>query len=278
MVGLIGCGDFGRRQHLRKLMLAEPRIRVAAVCDVDQSHREAAAEDVLDRTGKKPSVYKDFRDLVDRPDIGAVVIATPDHWHALLAIAAMEGGKDVYCEKPASYSVVEGQAMVAAARRYGAVFQTGSQQRSDRYYYGQAYELVRKGAIGKLERLDVHIGGAAAGTWQKPQTPPAGLDWDFWLGPAPYADYTADRCHYFFRSYADYAGGSISDGGAHQCDIAQWIVGADGSGPTQVAGQGKFSSAGPHDVALAFDVQFTYGRHDGLKVRLTSEGCATRGF
>jgi predicted dehydrogenase len=271
VVGLIGCGDFGRRQHLRKLMLNNPRIRVAAVCDVDELHRSSAAQDILARTGKPPGIYKDFRGLLDRPDIEAVLIATPDHWHALVAVAAMEAGKDVYCEKPLSFSVAEGRAMVAAARRYGSVFQTGSQQRSDAYYFRQAHELVRSGAIGRVERVVLHIGSSPTGNWQPPRTPPQGLDWDFWLGPAPYADYTPDRCHYFFRWYSDYSGGVITDHGAHQCDIAQWIIGADDSGPTRVAGSGTFRPDLPRDVAITFQVEFTYGRHQDVQLVLTSE-------
>jgi len=271
VIGLIGCGDFGRRQHLGKLMLNESRIRVAAVCDVDETHRSAAAEDVRVRSGKLPAVYKDFRDLLDRSDIDAVVIATPDHWHALLAVAAIEAGKDVYCEKPLSYTVAEGRAMVAAARRYGAVFQTGSQQRSDKYYFRQAHDLVRGGAIGRVERVALHIGESSTGNWQQPRTPPQGLDWDFWLGPAPYADYTPDRCHYYFRGHSDYAGGNITDSGAHQCDIAQWILGADDSGPTRVTGRGTFRPDMPNDVAITFQAEFTYGQHRDAQVLVTSD-------
>jgi predicted dehydrogenase len=218
-----------------------------------------------------PQKYKDYRKLLDNKEIDAVVIATPDHWHALLGVAAMEAGKDVYCEKPLSYTVAEGRAMVAAARRYGAVCQTGSQQRSDKYYYGQAHDLVRAGAIGRVERVALHIGGSPTGTWQQPQTPPQGLDWDFWLGPAPYADYTPNRCHYYFRGCSDYAGGSITDMGAHQCDIAQWIIGADDSGPTRVAGTGTFRPDMPNDVAITFQVEFTYGRHNDVKLLMTTE-------
>ena len=131
VVGVIGTGDLGRRHHLARKLLPNPRIEVAAVCDVDQNHRDMAAQSVKERTGRRIGIYKDFRDLLERKDIDAVLIATPDHWHALIAIAAMEAGKDVYCEKPLTLTIQEGRAMVAAARRYGAILQTGSQQRSD---------------------------------------------------------------------------------------------------------------------------------------------------
>ena len=271
VVGLIGAGDFGRRQHLRKMLLPNPRVQVAAVCDVDQFHREMAAQDVLARSRVPIALYKDFRHLLDRQDIGAVVIATPDHWHALIAIAAMEAGKDVYCEKPLSLTIEQGRAMVAAARRYGAVFQTGSQQRSDQYYFRQAHDLVRKGAIGRLVKVTAHVGQSGAGIWQSPQTPPANLDWNFWLGPAPYVDYTPTRCHYSFRGYSDYSGGSVTDGGAHQADIAQWIIGADGSGPTKIEGTGTFPANGPQDVPSTFEVTFTYGRHGDVPLLYTSD-------
>ena len=270
-VGVIGVGDFGRRQHLGKLLLPNPRVRVAAVCDVDQFHREQAGLDVLAQTGKPVDLYKDFRDLLDRRDIDAVVIATPDHWHALIAQAAIEAGKDVYCEKPLTWSIDEGKALVAAARRYGTVFQTGSQQRSDSYYFRQAHDLVRRGAIGKLLKVTTHLGRGGGGKHMPAQTPPPNLDWNFWLGPAPYADYTPDRCHYSFRGFADYSGGKLTDHGAHHHDIVQWIVGADGSGPTHVEGTGTFDENGPSDVPRTFEIKFIYGLHDGVELTTTSE-------
>ena len=247
-------------------------MHVTAVCDVDQVHREKAAQDVLARTGKRVALYKDFRELLDRKDLQAVVIAVPDHWHALIAKAAMEAGKDVYCEKPLTLTIDQGRVLVATARRYGTVFQTGSQQRSDQYYHRQAYELVRKGAIGRLIKVAVHEGqGPGPGVWQPVQTPPANLDWNFWLGPAPYADYRPNRCHFLFRWYADYSGGIVTDHGAHDCDIAQWVIGADASGPTHVEGAGTFHENGPYDFAHSFRVTFTYGRQGGVKLLFTSE-------
>ncbi len=151
VVGSIGTGDLGRRHHLANKLLPNKRIEVAAVCDVDRNHRDQAALDVLNRTGKRVGIYKDFRDLCDRNDIDAVLIAVPDHWHALIAIDAMESGKDVYCEKPLTLTIDEGKAMVAAARRYGTVFQTGSQQRSDARFR-LACELVRNRQVSARSR------------------------------------------------------------------------------------------------------------------------------
>jgi predicted dehydrogenase len=270
-VGLVGCGDFGRRQHLARLLLPSPRVRVTAVCDVDETHLLAAAELVREAGQPRPALHADFRDLVTRADVDAVLVATPDHWHALVSVAALEAGKDVYCEKPLSFSIAEGRAIAAAARRHGRVFQTGSQQRSDAWYFGRAYELVHRGAIGRVRGVALHVGGTPAGTWSRPRTPPPTLDWNAWLGPAPWADYTPDRCHYSFRWYGDYSGGTLTDHGAHQCDIAQWILGTDTSGPTIVSGTGTFRTDQPHDVPLGFDVVFTYGLHGDATVRLTSE-------
>ncbi len=269
VVGSIGVGDLGRRHHLHNKLLPNKRIDVAAVCDVDRIHRDQAAQDILERSGRRVGIYKDFRDLCDRDDIDAVLIAVPDHWHALIAVYAMESGKDVYCEKPLSLTIEEGQKMVQAARRYGTVFQTGSQQRSDGRFR-LACELVRNGKIGKLLRVDTHIGGIDAGTWQTPTTPPSELDWNFWLGPAPYVPYTANRCHYQFRWFWDYSGGKMTDWGAHHNDIAQWGIGTDDSGPVKVKGNGVFHEQGPHDVPGTFDVEYTYG--NGVELDCHAEG------
>jgi predicted dehydrogenase len=271
VLGSIGTGDLGRRHHLANRLLPNKRIEVAAVCDVDQSHREQAAQLCRERTQKEVAVYRDFRDLLDRKDIDAVLIATPDHWHALIAIYAMEAGKDVYCEKPLTLTIAESKAVAAAAKRYGTVFQTGSQQRSDRRFR-QACELVRNGKIGKLTKVTTHIGGIDSGSWQSPETPPPELDWNFWLGPAPYADYSPNRCHYQFRWFLDYSGGKMTDWGAHHNDIAQWGIGADGSGPTRVEGTGKFHDNGPHDVPGSFEVTYTYGKHGDVQLVCHSEG------
>ncbi|MEW5979253.1 MAG: Gfo/Idh/MocA family oxidoreductase [Acidobacteriota bacterium] len=269
VVGLIGCGDLGRRHHLSRKLLPNPRIQVAAVCDVDRNHRDEAAMMVQQEQGRRVGVYSDFRRLLEQRDLDAVMVVTPDHWHALIAIAAMETGRDVYCEKPLSLTIEEGKAMVAAARRYGSVFQTGSQQRSDRRFR-QACELVRNGKIGKLSKITTHIGGIDPGQWQPAQTPPPELDWNFWLGPAPYADYFPNRCHYQFRWFLDYSGGKMTDWGAHHNDIAQWALGADESGPVEIDGHGEFYEVGPHDIPGHFEVTYRYA--NGVELVCQSEG------
>jgi len=261
-LGFIGTGNLGLRHHLRHKVLGDPEILkqvdIVGVCDVDRNRRNEAARAVFEKTGKRVEAYNDFRRLLDRKDLDAVFIVTPDHWHALIAIAAMEAGLDVYCEKPLTLTIEEGKKMVATARRYGTVFQTGSQQRSnDRFRL--ACELVRNGKIGKIRRVDTVLHGVSPGEWIPEQTPPDELDWDMWLGPAPYRPYRSNLVHYQFRWQYDFSGGVMTDWGAHHNDIAQWALGMDGSGPVYVDGtKVEYSDRGPHDVALHFDVHYKY--------------------
>ena len=257
VIGMIGTGDLGRRHHLQGIILKRPEFRVAAVCDVDSHHVNLAARAVLERTGKSPGVYSDFRRLLDRKDLDAVFVVTPDHWHALAATAAMEAGKDVYCEKPLTLTIDEGRHMVATARRYKTVFQTGSMQRSDPRFR-QGVELVRNEKIGKLKTIHTYIGRPPGADHEPIQTPPPELDWNFWLGPAPWADYFPGRCHYQFRWFLDYSGGKMTDWGAHHNDQAQWAMDMDKSGPATIEASGTFFEKGPYDVPASFEVHYTY--------------------
>ena len=227
-MGHIGIGGMGGG-HLGGYCQND-RYPTVAVCDVDANHRTRAAERCKFRT---VGVYNDFRELLDRPDIDAVVIATPDHWHALTSIYACEAGKDVYCEKPLSLTVREGRAMVRAARRYGRVFQVGSQQRSGGEFR-KAVELVRNGRIGRVHTVLVGVWGPSHECYLPPAPVPEGLDWDLWLGPAPWRHFSHGIHPGAFRSYRDYSGGTNTDWGAHHMDIAQWGLGKDESGPTEI--------------------------------------------
>jgi len=170
----------------------------------------------------------------------------------------MECGLDVYCEKPLTLTIAETQDMIKAARRYGTVFQTGSQQRSASQFR-QACELVRNGKIGKISRIDTVLHTVPDGEWMPVQTPPPELDWNFWLGQAPYVDYASNRVHYQFRWFYDYSGGVMTDWGAHHNDIAQWALGMDGSGPVYVDGtDAEFFENGMHTVARNFNVHYKY--------------------
>jgi len=269
-IGVIGTGGLGLNHHLKGKLLPNPRVQVPAVCDVDRAHRDAAGKVVLDATGRRPGAYEDFRHVIDRKDIDAVLIATPDHWHAIISIAAMEAGKDVYCEKPLTLTVDEGKAMVAAARRYGTVFQTGSQQRSNGAFR-RACQLVRNGRLGKIARVDTTLHAVKPGDWQPVQSPPPELNWDLWLGPARFVEYRPNCVHYQFRWLYDYSGGVLTDWGAHHNDIAQWALGMDGSGPVHVEGRDLvLDEDGPYNVPLNFNVHYRYA--NGVELVCHSDG------
>ncbi|MBN1489351.1 MAG: Gfo/Idh/MocA family oxidoreductase [Phycisphaerae bacterium] len=263
-MGFIGVNWMGG-YHLNTL-LNNPRVQVRAISDVDQGHLDRAVE----KAGPDCRGYHDYRDLLARPDIDAVLIATPDHWHALTAIHACEAGKDVYCEKPLSLTVREARRMVEAARRNGTVFQVGSQQRSaDNFRL--ACELVRSGRIGKVFWARAVIGGAPTIEPQPTQPVPPALDWDRWLGPAPWSDYTEKRCHVEFRWLYDYSGGKMTDWGAHHNDITQWGFGTDDTGPVKIEPvSATFPTAGLWDAATAFEVKNTYA--DGRVLYTCSSG------
>ena len=245
-LGFIGMGMMNRG-HLG-WFLGQKDVQVVAVCDVDSTRREHARGTVEKRyaaqtkkgTYKGCAAFKDFRDLLKRGDIDAVVIATPDHWHAIPAIEACKAKKDVYCEKPLSLTILEAKRMMEAARKYERVFQTGSQQRSDREFR-MACELVRNGRIGKIKTVNVNVGGPSKPCDLPEEKMEPGLDWDLWLGPAPKRGYNSvlspRGIHNHFpdwRQYREYSGGMMTDWGAHHFDIAQWGLGMDDSGPVEI--------------------------------------------
>jgi predicted dehydrogenase len=248
-LGFIGVGVQG--SGLLRGFLHDDTARVLAICDVDSNKKERAQTMVDDyysqrAAGKSTAcrTYKDFRELLVRPDIDAVVIATPDHWHAIIAIQAAKAGKDIYCEKPMSLTIEEARAMVTAVRRYQRVFQTGSQQRSS-YEFRFACELVQNGYIGDIERVEIGI-SCGFGTFPTVCTLPAEpvpeeLDWDLWLGQAPYRPYNSDLAppisfqgYPNWRRYRDYSCACMGDWGAHHFDIGQWALGMDKSGPVEI--------------------------------------------
>jgi predicted dehydrogenase len=234
VLGLIGCGNMGRA-NMRNL-LELPGTEVAAVCDVDAHHAQEAVADVLKRQSRTPEVYKDFRHLLDRKDIDAVIIGTPDHWHAIPFIAACEAGKDIYCEKPISHSFVEAKAMLAAARRFKPVVQVGTWQRSLPHFQ-QAIEFVRSGKMGKIQlcRAWATFNIRKVGR-QQPVPVPAELDWDFWLGPAPCRPYQPNRCHSTWRWFFETGGGLTTDWGVHMIDIV--LLGMNDTDPRSVHSEG----------------------------------------
>jgi predicted dehydrogenase len=263
-VGCIGVGGQGRG-NLKAVVK-----NVVAVCDVDARHLVSAAEQV-EKAGTQPWTFADYRKLLDQKDIDAVLISTPDHWHALPTIHACQAGKDVYVEKPLTLFVAEGRAMVKAARENKRIVQTGSQQRSE---YGgkfrQACELVRNGALGKPTTVKVGLPGPnwvdrAKGKKPVPDSdPPANLDYDLWLGPAPKRAYNENRVHYLFRFFWDYSGGQQTNFGAHDLDIAQWALGMDDSGPVAVEGSATFNKDGWFETPETAKQTFTYA--NGVRV------------
>lgn len=262
-MGFIGCGGMGG--GLLSRFHPMDTVRVLAVCDVDEKRRLKFKK----RVGESCADYLDFRDVVARKDIDAVVIATPDHWHTLISLAAMKSGKDVYCEKPLTLFIEEGRELVRTARQYGAVFQVGSMQRSDENFR-RACEIVRSGGIGEVKAVKTAIGGGPVVPFEPAVPPPGKLDWNFWLGPAPFRPYSKNRCHYQFRWYWDYSGGKVTDWGAHHNDIAQWGLGSDLSGPVKISGKGVLPANGMSETYISFEIKYTY--KNGVVLTCSSEG------
>jgi hypothetical protein len=221
-----GTGDMGG-------FMGHPEVQMVAVCDVVPEHRDRAQQKVNDKYGNKDcKAYSDFREVLARPDIDAVLIGTPDHWHAIITIEACRHGKDIYCEKPESLTVREGRAMVEAVRRYGRVFSGGSQRVLGDY--GDWPRLIWGGGIGTVKEVFVNCGGPS-GDCYLPEVPiPPGLDWDMWLGPAPWRPYHPSLVKGGFRPYRDYSGGGMTDWGAHRFGAAMFATGVHLSGPTDI--------------------------------------------
>lgn len=227
-----------------------PYADFVALADVDAKVLADNAAKVNDKQGKKPDAYADYRRILERDDIDAVMIATPDHWHTKIAVEAMLAGKDVYCEKPLTLTIDEGKLIERIVRQTGRTFQVGTMQRTESgQRFLKAIALVKHGRIGTVKKVTCGINGMSASPEIPVATVPEGLDWDFWLGPAPKADYRAlpemrtgygggvplySNCHYAFRNWHEYSGGKLTDWGAHHVDIACWALGATDTGPAKV--------------------------------------------
>ncbi len=221
-IALIGCGGQGAHDAAAASQWGD----IVAVCDVDDNRASAAARKFA-RNGKTPDKFNDFRKVMARDDVHAVIHATPDHWHTLINLAAAKAKKDVYAEKPLTLTIDEGRIITKAVRDSEIVLQTGTQQRSDQWFH-LASQLVRNERIGKLRTVRVYVPAGLRGGPFHPIPVPAELNWDFWLGQAPKEDYEKERCHSQFRWWYDYAGGPVTDWGAHHNDIARWAIGQDG--------------------------------------------------
>jgi len=262
-IALIGCGGQGRGDAKNATRFGD----IIALCDVDEKHVTQAAEQFA-KDGKMPSKYNDFRKVMEREDVHVIITGTPDHWHTLVNLAATQAGKDIYAEKPLTLTIDEGKRLVKAVRKYKNVLQTGTQQRSDARFR-LACELVRNERIGKLKEVTVWLpAGLREGPF-KPQPVPPELNWDFWLGQAPKADYMPQRCHLYFRYWYDYSGGTMTDWGAHHNDIALWAIGL--LGPVSAEGKALAQPIpGGYTAISEYDVKFTYSNGVIHNVRTTT--------
>lgn len=274
-VGMIGMGGHGIGWNLPGFLRCED-VRVVAVCDVMAARGEDARRRVDEAYGDSScTTHADWRDLIARDDIDAVMISTPDHWHVPMSMAAIRAGKDVCCEKP-TLTIEEGRVLSNAVRESGAIFQTSTEDRSIPVYHRMA-ELVRNGRIGRLERIRITLPEATV----KPAPPdlaavPEGFDYDMWLGPAPAAPYAHNRCgNQQWRNISDYSGGKFSDWGMHQVDTAQWANDTEGTGPIWVEGSGEFPGKDSlFDTAIRY--QLRYGYANGVELQIQSGGTSLR--
>ena len=280
-LALIGAGGQGTWDAIRAAHFGD----FVAVADVDRNHAEKARES--DRIGKgKADAVEDYRKVLDRDDVDAVIIGTPDHWHTRICIDAMKAGKDVYCEKPLTLTIDEGKKLREAVEKTGRVLQVGTQQRSDHNgVFLLAVALVRAGRIGKVKKVTAAIGQAPSGGPFAKETPPPELNWDLWLGQAPKVDYIPKRCHADFRWWYEYSGGKLTDWGAHHVDVAHWALDKGDTGPTSIEVEraelpvpykGGFATVDDsYNTATKFLVRATFADGTPLEIREDTENGVT---
>jgi predicted dehydrogenase len=263
-LALIGCGGQGSSD----LAGAAKFGNVVALCDVKENSLKAAATRYT-QDGKAPATFTDFRKILERKDVDIIVNGTPDHWHSLINIGAARAKKDVYGEKPLTLTIDEGKQVIRAVRENKIVFQTGTQQRSDRRFR-LACELIRNQRIGKLQTVEVFVpAGLREGPFATDQVVPAGLNWDLWLGQAPKAAYMKERANNTFRWWWDYAGGPVTDWGAHHNDIARWAIGQDG--PIAVEAKATVGPiTGGFTTCKEFEATLTYANNIRQIVKTTT--------
>ncbi|MDR1498275.1 MAG: Gfo/Idh/MocA family oxidoreductase [Puniceicoccales bacterium] len=248
-----------------------PDVQVVAVCDVDTKRRENATRRVNTHYQRDVARgWRDFREMFARANLDAVILAAPDHWHAVMAVAALRAGLDVFGEKPLAHTLAEGRAIVDAVRRHGRVWQTGSWQRSISTFR-RAVELVRSGCVGKISRIEVGTYGGIPSVAATPANigkPPAGLDYEMWVGPAAWTDYDPRVTHLRWRYVLNYGGGRLMDFVGHHVDIAQWALGCDGTGPVRFSGKGEFATTPPYDAERNYRFVCTYA--NGMEMAVSS--------
>ncbi len=254
-VGHVGIG--GRGGSLLGMTLGNQGIDVAAVCDVDRNHLTRARK----RVGRDALATGDYRKVIERKDVDGIVVATPDHWHAGVTIASCAAGKHVYCEKPLCHNIVEGRAMVDPAPPHAPVVQVGMHHRSAGYVHHIA-RIVRGGRIGKVHAVKNWMWGNKIEKRTPPRKPPAELDYDFWLGPAPEKPYHPSRVHFNFRWCDDYAGGFMTDWGVHMFNVITFAMDVDHKGPKSVEAKATFAEDNIYDFPVTMDARWEFEEPD----------------
>ena len=269
VLGFIGVGGMG--SGLLNIFKAMPDVEVGAVCDVYEPHALKAKA----AAGGTPEVFRDFRQLLDRKDIDAVVVATPDHWHAIPSILACQAGKDVYCEKPLAHLVPEGRAMVTAAEKNKRVTQMGNLIHAGENFHRVA-EIVQSGVLGKISKTRVWMNDDKPGIGSPPDGPaPTGLDYDFWLGPAPAHAYNPNRSHFNWRYFWDYGGGVLGDFVCHLVDLVHWSMGVDAPETVAAIG-GKYVLDDNTETPDTLEAIFHYAK--GFDMVWTQTDASSHGF
>jgi predicted dehydrogenase len=276
-MGCIGVGSQGT-SNMRGF-LEKDEVQIVAVCDVDKWRLSRAKWRVDDRYQNNDcKTYADFRELIARDDIDVLSLATPDHWHSIPVLTAARAGKDMYGEKPLARTIYEGKAMVEAVQQYSLIWQTGSWQRS-LWNFRRACELVRNGRIGKVHTVEVGLPTGFPGRNIPVQNVPEGLDWDFWLGPAPwrpYQQFGRDGPHWDWRWIMDYSGGQLTDWAGHHVDIAHWGLGLEHTGPTEIEGSGVYPKDGTFDAPTRY--KFTCKYANGLTMIVANDRQLPKGM
>ena len=272
----IGLGGMGN-QHMQWFANL-PDVDIVALCDLDQDHLNSTFKTLKGlQPDSKAEIYEDFRRVLDRKDIDAITVATPDHWHAQIAALAFQAGKDVYGEKPLSYDVKEGQMLLKNLNKHNRIFQLGTQIHAGDNYH-RVVEIIQSGVIGKVHTVRLWKTGFSPGLGNpKPQTPPKTLNWDMWLGPAPYTDYYPERCHLNYRYFIDYSGGVFADFWCHIADVVWWAI--QPKELKNVVARGE-KTDGVADAPKWIDADYEF---DGLKLYWTTappnvSGASERGI
>lgn len=255
VLGFIGVGGMGT--GLLNIFKNLPDVQVAALCDVYEPHLLRAKSE----SGGDPATYKDFRKILDRKDVDAVVVATPDHWHAIPTILACQAGKDVYCEKPLSFRIAEGRAMVNAANKYGRITQMGNLIHAGDNYH-RIVEIVRSGVLGTISKTRVWMAADRNGLGNPADTaPPAGCDYDFWLGPAPLRPFNPNRFTFNWRYFWDYGGGILTDFCCHIVDLVHWAMEVEAPATITATG-GRYALNDNAEVPDTLEVAYHYAKGD----------------